>query len=119
LRTQVWHYPSRSECLACHTSAGGFGLGFRTEQLNRDFTYGSLTTNEISALSAAGYFSSPVTNDVQSLLALASETNAAFSLEFRARSFLAANCSQCHQPGGAAQRAVWDARITTPLRLQI
>ena len=114
LRTQIWHYPSRSECLVCHTSAGGFGLGFRTEQLNRNFTYGSLTTNQISALNAAGYFSPSATNNPATLLALASPTDTAFSLEFRARSFLAANCSQCHQPGGTAQRASWDARITTP-----
>jgi len=114
VRTQVWHYPSRSECLACHSAVGGYGLGFNTSQLNRTLTYGSLTTNQISALSAAGYFSAPVTNDVRGLLALAAATNTAYSLEFRARSFLAANCSQCHQPGGAAQRATWDARITTP-----
>ena len=114
LRTQTWHYPSRSECLACHTAAGGYGLGFRTEQLNRSFTYGSLTTNQISALNAAGYFSPPATNNPATLLALASATNTAFSLEYRARSFLAANCSQCHQPGGTAQQASWDARITTP-----
>jgi glucose/arabinose dehydrogenase len=114
LSTQVWHYPSQSECLFCHTTVGGFGLGFRTEQLNRDFNYGSITTNEISALSAAGYFSAPVAGDVHQLLVLAAATNTAFSLEYRARSFLAANCSQCHQPGGTAQQANWDARITTP-----
>jgi len=114
VRTQIWHYPSRSECLACHTAAGGFGLGFRTEQLNRNFTYGPLTTNQISALNVAGYFSPPAPNNPATLLALAAATNTAFSLEYRARSFLAANCSQCHQPGGTAQRANWDARITTP-----
>ncbi len=113
LQTQIWHYPSRSECLVCHTAAGGYGLGFRTEQLNRNFTYGSLTTNQLSALSAAGYFSAPVTNDPATLLALAPATNTSATLEFRARSFLAANCSQCHQPGGGAQQANWDARITT------
>ena len=114
LRTQVWHYPSRSECLACHTTASGYGLGFRTEQLNRNLTYGLLTTNQISALNAAGYFSPPATNHPATLPALAAATNAAFSLEYRARSFLAANCSQCHQPGGTARQANWDARITTP-----
>src|SRR5947208_13782488 len=25
LRTQVWHYPSRTECILCHTPAGGYG----------------------------------------------------------------------------------------------
>ena len=117
LRTQVWHYPSQQECQTCHTPAGGFGLGFRTEQLNGDFDYGFGLTNELQALSAAGYFSSPVTNDVHTLLALAAATNASASLEFRSRSFLMANCSQCHQPGGTAQQSTWDARITTPTAL--
>jgi uncharacterized repeat protein (TIGR03806 family) len=116
IRTQVWHYPSRNECLLCHTPAGGFGLGFRTEQLNHNFGYPGGTTNEIAAFSDAGYFSVPVTN-LSSLLALAHATNSAASLEFRTRSFLAANCSPCHQPSGSAQQALWDARITTPTAL--
>jgi len=114
LHTQVWHYPSRVECTVCHNQAAGYILGLNTAQLNRNHTYGSLTTNQISALSAAGYFSAPVTNDPTTLLALATATNTSATLEFRARSFLAANCSQCHQPGGPSQRATWDARITTP-----
>ncbi|HSY18566.1 MAG TPA: PQQ-dependent sugar dehydrogenase [Candidatus Acidoferrales bacterium] len=117
LSTQVWHYPSQNECVTCHTPAGGFGLGTRTEQLNCSYDYGSGATNEIQAWSAAGYFSSPVTNDVSTLLALAAATNTAASLEFRSRSFLMANCSQCHQPAGTAQNANWDARITTPTAL--
>ena len=113
LRTQVWQYPSRSECLACHTAAAGYGLGFRTEQLNRTVTYNVQTTNQIKALSDAGYFTAAVTNNPSSLLALAHPTNTAATLEFRARSLLTANCSPCHQPGGPAGRANWDARITT------
>ena len=117
LRTQIWHYPSQLECQACHTPEGGFGLGFRTEQLNKDYSYAGGTTNEIMALSDAGYFSAPVTTDLHSLIALATATNSTASLEFRSRSFLMANCSQCHQPGGSAQQASWDARITTPTAL--
>jgi uncharacterized repeat protein (TIGR03806 family) len=117
VRTQVWHYPSQIECQTCHTAAGGFGLGFRTEQLNDNYDYGFGPTNEIQALSAAGYFSAAVTNDVHSLIALATATNTAASLEFRARSFLMANCSQCHQPGGTVSAANWDARIATPTAL--
>jgi len=116
IRTQVWHYPSRVECNACHTTGGGFGLGFNTPQLNHSFDYGSGPTNEIAALVAAGYFSSPVTN-VGDLIALAPATNVSASLEFRVRSYLTANCVQCHQPGGSAQQANWDARITTPTAL--
>ena len=35
--------------------------------------------------------------------------------EFRVRSYLAANCISCHQPGASGYGS-WDARITTPLR---
>jgi len=117
LSTQTWHYPAQTECATCHTTAGGFGLGMRTEQLNCNYDYGYGSTNQIQTLSAAGYFSTPVTNNVQSLLALAAVTNTSASLEFRSRSFLMANCSQCHQPGGTAQQSSWDARITTPTAL--
>ncbi len=110
--TQVWHYPSRKECLTCHTQAGGWALGFNTGQLNRDWKYGGLNTNQIAALSAAGYFSTNV-NGIHALRALAAATNTAWSLEYRVRSYLAANCAQCHQPGTECL-AVWDARITTP-----
>jgi hypothetical protein len=56
-----------------------------------------------------------VTNN-GSWLALAAATNVAASLEQRVRSYLAANCLSCHQPGGLPEQvAGWDARITTPL----
>ncbi len=114
-RTQVWHYPSRSECLVCHTPQAGFALGFNTAQLNRDFDYGGLTDNQIRALNHAGYFSANVTNQ-HTLPALAHATNSAVSTEYRVRSYLAANCAQCHQPGGTAL-GNWDARISNPLSL--
>lgn len=110
--TQVWRYPSRVECLVCHTPVGGFGLGFNTAQLNRDYDYSGVITNQIEALHLAGYFSNPVANRYL-LPSLAPATNHAVSLEYRVRSYLAANCVQCHQPSGTAQ-ALWDARISTP-----
>lgn len=113
LRTQVWHYPSRSECLACHTPAAGFALAFNTAQLNRDFDYNGITDNQIRALNHAGYFSNPVSN-LNTLPALANATNSTVSAEYRVRSYLAANCAQCHQPGGTAL-GTWDARISNPL----
>ncbi|MFM2295847.1 MAG: hypothetical protein RLZZ350_2260, partial [Verrucomicrobiota bacterium] len=109
LRTQVWHYPSRSECLQCHTAQGGYALGFNTAQLNKNYSYASGTTNEIQAMSDAGYFSNTIPA-IASLRALAHATNTAYSLEYRARSYLAANCRHCHQGAGPA---FWDANIWT------
>jgi uncharacterized repeat protein (TIGR03806 family) len=113
VRTQVWRYPSRSQCLQCHTAVGGLALGFNTAQLNRDHDYSGYTTNQIYALSDAGYFQTRV-DDISSLRPLAHATNDLYSIEHRARSYLQANCVQCHQPGGAGLGS-WDARIATPL----
>jgi len=112
VRNQVWHYPSRTECLICHTPEGGYALGFNTPQLNRDLVYGGVTTNQIEALNLAGYFSSAVTNR-HLLRSLAHATNDLVSREYRVRSYLDANCVSCHQPGGTSQ-ALWDARLSTP-----
>ncbi len=107
-RAQTWRFPSRAECLTCHTSAGGFALSFNTRQLNRgDF---------LATLAQAGYLSTPTTPAAATLPALAAATHPTASLEHRARSYLDANCAQCHQPGGSALGS-WDARASTPLSL--
>jgi glucose/arabinose dehydrogenase/mono/diheme cytochrome c family protein len=109
---QTWRFPSRNECRICHSTVGGFALSFNTRQLNRAHTYGAVSQNQIQALSDAGYFSAAVSG-VNSLPAFAPATDTTQSLEWRVRSYLAVNCSQCHQPGGAAV-GNWDARPTTP-----
>jgi glucose/arabinose dehydrogenase/mono/diheme cytochrome c family protein len=111
-RTQVWHYPSRNECLVCHTSVAGHVLGFNTAQLNRDFDHGGVTNNQIQMLSDAGYFGTNI-GSPQSWPALALPDASAHSLEYRVRSYLAANCAQCHLPGGIGN-GFFDARLVTP-----
>ena len=109
---QLWHYPARYECIECHSPAGGYGLGFNTRQMNGSHVYGTQTINQIKALSDAGYFSAPVSH-VNNLPALAKASDTTQSLEWRVRSYFAANCLQCHQPAGEAY-TYWDARPTTP-----
>lgn len=114
-RAQKWSFPSRGSCLVCHTEKGGSALTFNTRQLNRSFAFPGGTANEIAALAAAGYLANaPVSPG--GLPALVDPADTAQSVERRARSYLEANCSQCHQPGGTAFGA-WDARSTTPLSL--
>jgi len=81
--------------------------------MNRAFAAG--TANQIAELARAGYFSTavPVPPSTAALIDPADTTK---DLTPRVRSYLDANCAQCHQPGGTAFGA-WDARSTTPLSL--
>jgi glucose/arabinose dehydrogenase len=116
-RTQVWRYPSRGECLRCHTPAAGWVVGFTTAQLNRPVPTSepTLVTNQLALLAGAGYFEEPP-EEIPLLPVLADAADESVSLEWRVRSWLDANCAQCHRPGGVA-RGEWDARATTPLSL--
>jgi uncharacterized repeat protein (TIGR03806 family) len=119
VRAQTWRFPSRAECLTCHTPAGGHALSFNTRQLNRDHGFPGGTANILSALAQAGYLDAtpPAPAALPALSPSATPADEArASLETRARSYLDANCSQCHQPGGTAL-GFWDARAAVPLSL--
>lgn len=111
-RTQVWRYPSRGECLQCHTPAAGWVLGFRTSQLNRTVERDGASINQLAWLAASGYFNEPP-QAVQTLPRLAPPDDESSSVQWRARSWLDANCSHCHRPGGSVL-GMWDARASTP-----
>ncbi|RYD46534.1 MAG: hypothetical protein EOP83_29500, partial [Verrucomicrobiaceae bacterium] len=115
-QTFEYLYPARSQCNMCHTTAAGPVLGFRTRQLNRDFTYPSGdTANQIESLSVAGFINPALTKaSLANVLTSASHDNPSIPDEAWVRSYLDSNCSHCHQPGSSS-RAFWDARLTTPL----
>jgi uncharacterized repeat protein (TIGR03806 family) len=106
---QVWRYPSRGECLNCHTKQGGEALGFNTAQLNQNHRFGDADENQILAYSRAGYFTGLVDSDSLGERAVALDDDTE-SLTERVESYLASNCSQCHQPGGTSI-GLWDARM--------
>lgn len=118
IRTQTWYYPSRQDCRTCHTDRAGGVLGVKTRQLNHEFTFPNGTAeNEIRAWNHIGLFTPAVDEaTLSSLPKLAREDAPNASLEARARSYLDANCSQCHRPGGTV--AYFDARYDTPLAKQ-
>jgi uncharacterized repeat protein (TIGR03806 family) len=118
IRTQQWYYPSRADCLTCHTANAGLVLGVKTRQLNRDFTYPSgVTDNELHAWNQLGLFDTNFSDaDIKNLPKLARSDDLSRSLEDRARSYLDANCANCHRPRGTV--AYFDARYDTPLAQQ-
>ncbi len=98
---QHWRIPSRAECMACHTPAGGHALSWETRQLNRSGTLGGANGNFLSLLDMAGYLTSPpAPASVTNLPKYATPADTAHTLETRARSWFAVNCSYCHQSGG-------------------
>jgi uncharacterized repeat protein (TIGR03806 family) len=109
VRQQTWHFPSRNECLTCHNPVAGHVLGVNGPQMNRTFDYGTFSGNQVRALARAHYFSGGPSYGKK----LVSMSNTRASRESRVRSYLSANCSQCHRPGGFG-RALWDARYSTP-----
>ena len=118
-RTQVWAFPSRQDCLTCHNANAKSVLGLKTHQLNCDLLYPQTgtTDNQLRALGHIGLFTSPYSEaSVTNYLKSYAVTNTAVPLETRVRSYIDANCSQCHRPGGV--RANFDARYTRPLEEQ-
>jgi len=113
VRQQTWYYPSRKDCLECHNGRAGGVLGVKTRQLNRPFTYPSgVTDNELRAWNHIGLFApSFADEDVARFPKLAAAEDATRTLVDRARSYLDANCAQCHRPGGTV--AYFDARYDT------
>jgi glucose/arabinose dehydrogenase/mono/diheme cytochrome c family protein len=113
---QPWSYPSRAQCLQCHTPAAGWALSFHTRQLHRDGEVGGMGPgSQLEWMAEAGYFET-APEGLETLPFHADPADEEASVEWRVRSWLDVNCAGCHQPGGGALGA-WDARARVPLSL--
>lgn len=53
-REQTWHFPSRTECMVCHSRAANWTLGIQTLQMNKDHNYGGRVANQLRTLAHIG-----------------------------------------------------------------
>ncbi|RYD24405.1 MAG: hypothetical protein EOP88_00325 [Verrucomicrobiaceae bacterium] len=96
---QRWQIPSRSQCGTCHTAHGGHFLSLNTRQLNRPGMMAGTGGNFLTLMELSGYLDHlPGSPNLLPRHVRPDET--AYALETRARSYLAVNCSYCHQSGG-------------------
>ncbi|MBC8355150.1 MAG: PQQ-dependent sugar dehydrogenase [Planctomycetes bacterium] len=157
-RTQAWRFPSRTECMVCHSRAANYVLGPSTLQMNKEHDYFGTSSNQLEALAYLGVLRVAWSADAKKQLGellkangaddaaamarmkeltagqgtsatlpteLTSHWAAAFphlvapydkeqNLAARARSYLHANCAQCHIGAGGGNSQI-DLHFTKPL----
>jgi uncharacterized repeat protein (TIGR03806 family) len=113
-REQKWHFPSRSECILCHTTPAKYVLGLNTMQMNRDHDYGGVIASQLATFDHLKLFTKPLEKKPAELDRLADYHTQAASLEERARSYLHSNCSHCHRKWGGGN-AEFQLLKTLPL----
>ncbi len=113
-----YYYPSRADCQQCHNPQAGFVAGINTRQLNRAFSYPSgVTDNQLRTLNALGFFSPPIAEpEIADLPRNTPVDDSNAALEDRVRSYLDANCAQCHRAGSG--RNSLDLRASRALPFQ-
>lgn len=112
-----WEYPSRAQCLQCHTDAATFVLGLNTPQMNHDFSYraSGVTDNQLRTFDQITLFDQTLPAAPSSLPRAPDPFDESDgSLGERAQAYLHANCAMCHQPGGPTPVSL-DLRWETPL----
>ena len=98
-----WHIGAENECRMCHNAGSQFVLGFVPPQLNLELTPADPNTpDQLGRLATQEIIERGAPIPTQHPLRLVDPHDPSQSLEDRARSYLHANCSSCHHPGGNA-----------------
>jgi uncharacterized repeat protein (TIGR03806 family) len=124
---QNWHFPSRAECMVCHSRAAGFVLGLSTSQMNRPFpaTISILAPgsdippkseqpaeNQLDMLARLGLLK--LDKKPEEMERLVDPYDANEKLELRVKSYLHANCAICHVDAGGGNSPML-LEFSTPL----
>jgi uncharacterized repeat protein (TIGR03806 family) len=107
-RQQTWRFPSRTECMGCHSRAVEYVLGLTSLQMDKDHDYGTVTDNQLRTLKHIGALSASSSRSRsrrgrgsgRSSATLVNPYGSDGNLDSRARSYLHANCYHCHVHDG-------------------
>lgn len=136
-KQQTWHYPSRTECMVCHSRAANYVLGLTEAQMNKDHDYGGARDNQLHTLECLGMLKVNYAGEIDTskqaknqrgpagengLLSknpdqykkLADPYDDKAPLEARVRSYLQSNCAHCHVDAGGGN-AQFNAEFTATL----
>jgi uncharacterized repeat protein (TIGR03806 family) len=96
--------PSQTQCHKCHDDSGTmFTLGPSAEQLNRTFAYATGPENELSHWSRVGILHGAPSPASAPKLPVWNDPSTG-DVDARARAYLQANCSYCHDGSGGEGR---------------
>ena len=101
------HYliPTEGQCKECHDATGTFDvIGIKARQINRDFDYGGgAVENQLTHWAAAGILSGAPNDPTTAPKLPVWDDPTTGSVDARARAWLEANCSHCHNETGLAR----------------
>lgn len=101
---QVWHFPSRNECMFCHSRAAGFVLGLTTPQMNKG--------DQLARLAKAGVFKKAPTKS--NYPAYPNPFDKTADLTTRVKTYFEVNCAMCHVSDGGGN-SLMELGFKTPL----
>ena len=115
ISSQTWDYPNRQDCRSCHNLGAGVFLGVNTWQLNGDIAYqnGLPLQNQLTAWNEESLFTTNLA-EASSYPAGVALDDPTATLEQKTRSYLASNCSNCHNPASGLNTG-FDLRFSTSL----
>jgi uncharacterized repeat protein (TIGR03806 family) len=115
VRKQVWHYPSRTECMFCHSRAAGFVLGLTTRQMNRKHKFeGGTTDNQLRTYAHIGIFKKPLPKNAATMPTYPDPLDTKASLGGRVKTYFEVNCAICHVSDGGGNSLI-ELGTNTPL----
>ena len=112
----AWRYPSRTDCMTCHTQVANRVLGLNTAAMNFEIAHpgDGETQNQIERLEMQSVFASALPRPVAQLPRMPDYMDDTLPLVQRAKAYFDSNCAMCHQPGGPTGASM-DMRWETPL----